>query len=163
MISNQQQQENQAVTILLVEDDTGHAELVKLNLKRGGINNEIIHFDGGQKVIDFLFQSESSEKKYLVILDINMPGVNGLQVLSKLKGNEATKNIPIIVLTTATDEKESQYCYELGCNVFITKPIDYETFCTAIQELGTFLKIASFSGSKKEVDGGEQHQYVVYY
>jgi CheY-like chemotaxis protein len=154
--------ENQAVTILLVEDDTGHARLVKLNLKRGGIHNEIIHFETGRKALDFLSQN-GSDKKYLMILDINMPGINGLQVLSRLKSSEITRNIPIIILTTATEEREAEYCYELGCNVFITKPIDYETFCNAIQELGAFLKIARFSGSQKADMGAEHNQYVVYY
>src|SRR5688500_8934107 len=130
--------ENQAVTILLVEDDTGHAELVKLNLKRGGIHNEIIHFETGQKALDFLSQ-HGSDKKYLMILDINMPGVNGLQVLSRMKSSEITRNIPIIIFTTATEEKEAEYCYELGCNVFITKPIDYESFCTTIQYMWSIL------------------------
>ncbi len=157
-----QQQENQAVTILLVEDDKGHAELVKRNLKRGGINNEILHFETGLKALDFLSQNQS-DKKYLMILDINMPGINGLQVLSRLKSSEVTRNIPIIILTTASEEREAEYCYELGCNVFITKPIDYETFCTAIQELGAFLKIAKFSGSKKADSGSDQDQYMVYY
>jgi CheY-like chemotaxis protein len=153
--------ENRNVTILLVEDDAGHAELVKLNLRRGGIENEIIHFDNGLKVLDFLTEHKSG-RKYLMILDINMPGINGLQVLSRLKSNDATRNIPIIILTTATEEREADYCYELGCNVFMTKPIDYETFCSAINELGTFLKIARLSGSKK-AGRDEQNQYVVYY
>jgi CheY-like chemotaxis protein len=154
--------ENHAVTILLVEDDAGHAELVKLNLKRGGIHNEVMHFDSGQKALDFLSQNRS-DKKYLLILDINMPGINGLQVLSRLKSSEVTRNIPIIILTTASEQREAEYCYELGCNVFITKPVDYETFCSAIQELGTFLKIAKFSGSKKSDTGTQQDQCVVYY
>jgi CheY-like chemotaxis protein len=154
--------ENEAVTILLVEDDKGHAELVKLNLKRGGIYNEIMHFETGQKSLDFLLQNKS-DKRYLMILDINMPGINGLQVLSRLKSSEVTRNIPIIILTTATEGREADYCYEMGCNVFITKPMDYETFCTAIQELGAFLKIAKFSGSKKMDTSMEQNQYVVYY
>ena len=157
-----QQLENQPVTILLVEDDSGHAELVKLNLKRGGINNDVMHFETGQKALDFLSQNQS-DKKYLIILDINMPGINGLQVLSRIKSSEITKNIPIIILTTATEEREAEYCYELGCNVFITKPVDYETFSQAIQELGAFLKVAKFSGSKKTDRGSDQDQYVVYY
>lgn len=161
-MTTKQQQENEAVTILLVEDDKGHAELVKLNLKRGGIHNEIIHFETGLKALDFLSQNKS-DKKYLMILDINMPGINGLQVLSRLKSSEVTRNIPIVILTTATEEREAEYCYELGCNVFITKPMDYETFCTAIQELGAFLKIAKFSGSKKVDSNAEQNQYLVYY
>jgi CheY-like chemotaxis protein len=160
-MTTDQQQENQAVTILLVEDDKGHAELVKRNLKRGGIHNEILHFETGLKALDFLSQN-LSDQKYLMILDINMPGINGLQVLSQLKSNEVTRNIPIIILTTASEEREAEYCYELGCNVFITKPIDYETFCTAIQELGAFLKVAKFSGSKK-AGGSKQDQYIVYY
>jgi CheY-like chemotaxis protein len=156
-----QQPENQPVTILLVEDDRGHAELVKLNLQRGGIHNEVIYFDTGQKALDFLLQNRA-DKKYLMILDINMPGINGLQVLSRLKSSEATRNIPIIILTTATDEREAEYCYELGCNVFITKPIDYETFSSAIQELGAFLKIARISGTKK-TSPADRDQYMVYY
>lgn len=160
-MTTKEQQESETVTILLVEDDEGHAELVKLNLRRGGIENEIIHFDNGLTALEFLSQNKTG-RKYLMILDINMPGINGLQVLSRIKSSDATRNIPIIILTTATEEREADYCYELGCNVFITKPIDYETFCNAIHELGAFLKIARFSGSKK-VDKADQNQFMVYY
>lgn len=160
-MKTERQPENQNVTILLVEDDEGHAELVKLNLKRGGIENEIIHFDSGVKVLEFLSEKKS-DRKYLMILDINMPGINGLQVLSRLKSSDTTRNIPIIILTTATEEREADYCYELGCNVFITKPIDYETFCSAISELGAFLKIAKLSGSK-QAGTDERNSFTVYY
>jgi CheY-like chemotaxis protein len=148
--------------ILLVEDDQGHAELVKMNLERSGIENEIMHFENGRQAVDFLLGKQSADDtKYLMILDINMPGMNGLQVLDRIKSNQMTKSIPIIVLTTASDEKEIEYCYDLGCNVFITKPLDYSSFSQAMQDLGSFLKTAKIQGVRKP--GYDQDNFVVYY
>ncbi len=137
------------VKILLVEDDEGHAELVKLNLRRSGLINEIFHYPNGNKLMDF-FADEASQmpgSKYLIILDINMPGMDGHQVLRSLRQNDLTRCIPVIMLTTAEDEREVQRCYGLGCNLYLTKPIEYDDFSLAMHELGLFIQKAKFPGS----------------
>ena len=135
-----------SVTVLLVEDDPGHAALIKKNLKRAGINNPFVHLEDGQKAVDFIFskgeyEGEARPPKLLVLLDLNMPALDGYQVLKMMKEDKATKNIPVVVLTTTQSDAEVQRCYELGCNVFITKPIEYEEFSAAIRKLGLFIEI----------------------
>ena len=135
-----------SVTILLVEDDKGHARLIEKNLQRVGIHNPIIHLDDGQKALDFLFcRAEYKDKALptplIVLLDLNMPILDGYQVIKQMKANPLTHRIPVIVLTTTGNAGEVQFCYELGCNVFIKKPIEYHGFCEAIRKLGMFLDI----------------------
>ena len=136
------------VKILLVEDEEAHAELTKMNLARSGLTNEIIHFSNGLKVVEFLFKDNPGNEadKYLMILDINMPGLDGRQVLQRIKRDSRTCTVPVIMLTTAGDEKEIERCYALGCNLYITKPMDYENFCTAVHQLGLFIQNAKFPG-----------------
>ena len=140
------------IKILLVEDDDGHAELIKRNLQSSGVDNDIFHFNDGHTIINFLQSPESadSDDKYLIILDLNMPTLDGFEVLRRVKAEEVTKNIPIIILTTTNDSGSIEHCYELGCNVFITKPVNYQAFSRAIQELGMFLKVANVRGSRKQ-------------
>ena len=135
-----------SVTILLVEDDKGHARLIEKNLRRVGIHNPIIHLDDGQKAVDFLFcRAEYKDKSLptplIVLLDLNMPILDGYQVIKQMKTNPLTHRIPVIVLTTTGNAGEVQLCYELGCNVFIKKPVEYHEFCEAIRKLGMFLEI----------------------
>ena len=135
-----------SITILLVEDDKGHARLIEKNLRRVGIHNPIIHLDDGQKALDFLFCREEYKEKalptpLLVLLDLNMPILDGHQVIKQMKANPSTHRIPVIVLTTTGNASEVQLCYELGCNVFIKKPVEYPEFCEAIGKLGMFLDI----------------------
>ena len=135
-----------SVTILLVEDDKGHARLIEKNLRRVGIHNPIIHLDDGQKAVDFLFcRAEYKDKSLptplIVLLDLNMPILDGYQVIKQMKTNPLTHRIPVIVLTTTGNAGEVQLCYELGCNVFIKKPVEYHEFCEAIGKLGMFLEI----------------------
>ena len=135
-----------SVTILLVEDDKGHARLIEKNLRRVGIHNPIIHLDDGQKALDFLFRrAEYKDKAFptplIVLLDLNMPILDGYQVIKQMKANPLTHRIPVIVLTTTGNAGEVQFCYELGCNVFIKKPVEYHEFCEAIRKLGMFLDI----------------------
>lgn len=134
------------VTILLVEDDLGHARLIEKNLRRARVGNPIITFNDGQLVLDYLF----SQGKYsgsvpsqplLMLLDLNLPVLDGYQVLKQLKRSQATKRIPVIVLTTTDNQNEVFRCYELGCNVYITKPVEYRHFSEAIQKLGFFLSV----------------------
>jgi CheY-like chemotaxis protein len=138
------------VVILLVEDDPGHARLIEKNLRRSNFVNEIVKLTDGQSTLDYLFGNGSAHcappSQVLVLLDLNMPGVSGYQVLERLRANERTRHIPVIVLTTTDDAAEIRRCYELGCNVYITKPVDYEQFSEAIRRLGLFLTIVRMPG-----------------
>lgn len=135
--------------ILLVDDDPGHAELVTINLQRSGLEHAIVHFENGQDVIDYLFSDATDHvsNRYLILLDINMPGLDGHQVLGRLKQDKRTCSIPVIMLTTAEDEYEIDRCYALGCNFYLTKPMEYDALCNAIKELGMFIQKARFPGS----------------
>ncbi len=134
------------VTILIAEDDQGHAQLIIKNLKRAGITNEIIHFFDGQQVIDFLFRlGEGQHRKdgstYLLLCDIRMPKLDGVKVLEKLKNDSILKKMPVIMITTTDEPREIERCHALGCNSYITKPVEYEGFVNAIRQLGLFLTI----------------------
>jgi len=138
----------QDVTILLVEDDPGHTRLIEKNLRRANIKNEITFATNGQEALDYLFcEGEYANNKHashlLVLLDLNMPVLDGYQVLERMKKDERTKRIPVVILTTTDDSREVARCYELGCNVYISKPVDYEQFCEAIRKLGLFLLVAT--------------------
>jgi CheY-like chemotaxis protein len=134
------------VIILIAEDDEGHASLLRKNLKRAGIDNEIMHFQNGEEVLNFLFNEDANEgripdKPYLLLLDIRMPKVDGIEVLRKIKQSPKLKKMPVIMVTTTDDPKEVVTCHELGCNNYIAKPIDYDKFVEAIKQLGMFLKV----------------------
>jgi CheY-like chemotaxis protein len=136
----------QPVIILLVEDDPGHALLIEKNLRRGGISNEITVLDTGQKAVDYLFKEGAYEEAPhalppLILLDLNLPVLDGYQVLKRIKHDERTRRIPVIVLTTTDNPHEVSRCYDLGCNVYITKPVEYGQFSDAIRTLGLFLSI----------------------
>ena len=138
----------QEVTILLVEDDPGHARLIEKNLRRSNITNEIITVSDGQQAIDYLFgegryMSAQHPSPMLVLLDLNLPVLDGYQVLQRMKGDERTRHIPVVILTTTDDAREVARCYELGCNVYVTKPVEYEQFSEAIRKLGLFLAVVT--------------------
>jgi CheY-like chemotaxis protein len=131
------------LVILLVEDDPGHATLIRRNLRRAGVVNEVVWAKDGQEALDYVRR----EDKHLggggclvILLDINMPKVDGLEVLRQLKANEKTKQIPVMMLTTTDDPREIERCYELGCSVYVTKPVEYEKFREAVRQLGLFLQ-----------------------
>jgi CheY-like chemotaxis protein len=136
----------QEVTILLVEDDPGHARLIEKNLRRSNVANDIVTLGDGQQAIDYLYGSGKYETaRYtlplLILLDLNMPVLDGYQVLERIKADDRTRRIPVIVLTTTDDAREVARCYQLGCNVYVTKPVDYQQFSEAIQKLGLFLSV----------------------
>ena len=134
------------IQILLAEDDEGHASLIKRNLQRIGIINQVIHVRDGQEVLDFLdcknnFTSRKPIHPLLLLLDINMPRVSGVDVLRHVKADPRTAKLPVIMLTTTDDPREVARCYELGCSSYVTKPVQYEAFVDALQRLGMFLAI----------------------
>ncbi len=134
------------VTILLVEDDPGHARLIEKNLRRAKVGNKIITFDDGQMVLDYLFSrgkylGNDPAQALLMLLDLNLPVLDGYQVLKQIKMDDTTSRIPVIVLTTTDNQYEVFQCYQLGCNIYITKPVEYQRFSEAIQKLGLFLTV----------------------
>jgi CheY-like chemotaxis protein len=134
------------LTIVLAEDDDGHASLIHRNLQRAGLDNGFIRVKDGQEALDLIFNRGEFAGKLmaenpLLLLDINMPRVDGIEVLRILKSDPATNPIPIIMLTTTDDPREVERCYQLGCNVYVTKPVDYEDFINAIKQLGLFLQV----------------------
>jgi CheY-like chemotaxis protein len=137
----------QMVTILVVEDDPGHARLIERNLRYSNIANEIVKLNDGRRALDYLFgegEYEGSERpsSLLVLLDLNLPVLDGFQVLERMKSDDRTRHIPVIMVTSSDDTQDVSKCYELGCNVFLTKPlVDYEQFADAIRKLGLFLSV----------------------
>ncbi|HBY94547.1 MAG: response regulator [Ardenticatenaceae bacterium] len=136
------------VAILLVEDDPGHARLIVKNLRRANITNDIVTVEDGQEAVDYLFaEGEHAGTKrrspMLVLLDLNLPVLDGYQVLKRMKADERTRRIPVIILTTTDDTREVARCYDLGCNVYITKPVDYQQFSEAIRKIGLFLSVVT--------------------
>jgi len=134
------------VTLILAEDEPGHAKLTEKNLRRAGFINPIQWCDNGRKTLDFIlgsgdFEGQPHITNVVLLLDLNMPIVDGYQVLEHIKSNPATRHIPIIILTTTGDSREVRRCYNLGCNIYITKPVDYVEFSQAIKELGLFLSV----------------------
>ncbi len=131
-------------SIVLIEDDPGHASLIKRNLKRVGVQNTIEHIDSGRAALDYFFGPEQPDRPYdkmVTLLDLNLPDIDGYEILRNLKANEATKRMPVIVLTTTDAPRDIDRCYALGCNVFMTKPIGYDEFSEAIRKLGLMMTI----------------------
>ena len=138
--------EVQPLLILLAEDDDGHALLIQRNLERAGIANEIVRVSDGQEALDFVHcqgrhAKRNADTPLLLVLDINMPRLDGIEVLRQVKADESTTHIPVIMLTTTDDPREVQRCYEMGCNVYVTKPVDYDAFVDAVRRLGMLLQI----------------------
>ena len=134
------------VIVIIVEDDEGHAVLIEKNLRRSGIINQIIHFRDGEEVLDFLFQKDDKSQRekgnaYLLLLDIRMPKIDGIEVLRQIKKDEELCKIPVVMLTTTDDPREVEKCHSLGCSNYITKPVNYTKLVEAIRRLGFFLMV----------------------
>lgn len=133
------------VVIVMIEDDLGHARLIEKNIRRAGVNNEIVSFTTGQEGLDFLFGGSSKisphNRQLLVLLDLNLPDMSGISILERIKTDAHLKRTPVIVLTTTDDEEEINRCYDSGANAYVTKPLNYDGFARAIQQLGLFISI----------------------
>lgn len=134
------------LTILIAEDDDGHAELIMEGLKESGVCNHMIRFADGEQTWDFISGKNEnlgfdSSQTYLLLLDINMPKMDGLEVLQRIKDDENLKSLPVIMLTTTDDPREVEKCYALGCNIYITKPVDFLKFSETLKRLGLFIQV----------------------
>jgi CheY-like chemotaxis protein len=134
------------VTIVMIEDDEGHARLIERNIRRSGVHNEIVPFSNGTDAVKYLFGSDGTGinhkgRALLILLDLNLPDMTGIEILKQIKDNKYLKTTPVVVLTTTDDSHEIKRCYELGCNVYITKPVNYESFANAIRQLGLFFSV----------------------
>src|SRR5262249_54309599 len=130
---------------LLAEDDDGHATLIRRNLQRARLNAELVRVRNGQELLDRLAEflaRGSREIELLVLLDISMPKVNGIEVLQRLKSNSAMSSIPVYMLTTTDNPAEVKRCFDLGCNAYMMKPVAYDAFTTAIERLCAFLEVS---------------------
>ena len=135
---------HQPVSIVMIEDDEGHARLIEKNIRRAGISNHITHFADGTSALDYLFNHSNGPAHNgpaLILLDLNLPDMSGTEILTRIKSEGPIRRTPVVVLTTTDDKVEIQRCYDLGCNVYITKPVNYESFADAIRQLGLFLSV----------------------
>ena len=127
--------------ILIVEDSPEDYEATIRAFKKSGLLNPVYRCEDGDDALDFLFRrgkyagSEKTPRPGIILLDLNLPGTDGREVLAEIKKDKALRSIPVIVLTTSTDERDIQHCYEYGANSFISKPVDLPGFFKAIQKL----------------------------
>jgi len=134
------------LTILLAEDDDGHAELVLGSLREAGVKNPMRRFRDGQELMGFLEEllcggGFPASRPYVLLLDIRMPRMDGLEVLRRVKEDPEMRTLPVIMLTTTDDPREVEECYRLGCNGYIVKPVGYEPFSETLHRLGLFLSV----------------------
>ena len=135
---------SQPLDVLLVEDDDGHATLVRRNLKRAGIATDPVHLHDGQEVLDYVYRrapwtNRSPHHALAMILDLNMPRLGGFEVLRRLKGDQQVSRIPVFVLTTTDNPSEIERCYTLGAAACLVKPVDYGAFGEMVHRLAAFL------------------------
>ncbi len=137
------------INVLIAEDDDGHALLIQEHLEDAGVHNPIRRFRDGAEAWDFLAgegvgpqrAKRDSEKAYLLLLDIRMPRMDGVEVLRRIKAHAELHALPVIMLTTTDDPREVAECYALGCNSYVTKPVNFADFSEVIKRLGLFISV----------------------
>lgn len=130
---------NHCVEVLLIDDNMEDAELTRRELKKHNMANHIVHLKNGKEALDFIFAVENlNNPPKVVLLDIQMPKINGIQVLQKIKGDTRTRSLPVVMLTSSKESPDITTCYNLGANSYIVKPVNFEGFATAIRSLGFY-------------------------
>ena len=136
--------ELQAVEILLVEDNSRDAELTIRALKRKNLANNLYHVEDGVEALDFLFgrgkysSRDMNEPPKVVLLDLKLPRINGLEVLSALKADERTRTIPVVIITSSAEDPDVKKAYELGANSYVIKPVQFDSFMEAMVKIGIY-------------------------
>jgi two-component system, response regulator len=126
------------IEILLVEDNPDDADLAIRALKKRNLANNLLHLEDGAEALDFIFSSEGLNTPKLILLDLKMPKVSGIQVLQAIKSDLRTKGIPVVVLTSSKEDPDIKECYSLGVNSYIVKPVEFDKFLDAVSELGLY-------------------------
>jgi two-component system response regulator len=134
---------NTIVEILLIEDNPDDAGLTIRALKKNNLANHLLHLRDGEEALSYLYGPNSGALPKLILLDLKMPKIDGLEVLRRLKGDEEKKIIPIVILTSSKEEQDIIKSYQLGVNAYIVKPVDFDSFMKAVTELGFFWLISN--------------------
>ncbi len=138
---------NKELTILLAEDDDGHATLIERNLSRAGLQSRVVRARDGSEALEFFAFLTRSERgqhgRLVVLLDIRMPQIDGIEVLRRMKTEEPNSIVPVYMLTTSDDPREVEQCFLLGCNAYLVKPIPYDALVEAIKRLVHFLQVTT--------------------
>ena len=135
---------NGEIEILLVEDNMGDAELTMRALKKDNLTNKLVHVKNGAEALDYIFAEGTychrNEKNLpqIIVLDLKMPKVNGIEVLQKIKADERTRKIPVIILTSSKEDPDIDKCYSLGANSYVVKPVEFGKFVKAVNDLGLY-------------------------
>ncbi len=129
---------NLAVEVLLIEDNPDDAELTIRVLKKHNLANNLVHLQDGEEALEFLFAEGNNNIPKLILLDLKMPKVDGIEVLRKLKNNEQKKIIPVVILTSSKEERDIIESYHLGVNAYVVKPVEFDKFVEAVAKLGLF-------------------------
>lgn len=136
--------ENTEIEILLIEDNLSDAEMTTRALRKSNIANKIIHLEDGFEAIEFIFGTGEYANRNIsnipkvILLDLKMPRMDGIEVLMRIKGDERTKKIPVVVLTSSKEDPDIQTCYNLGVNAYVVKPVEIKSFYKAVSDLGLF-------------------------
>lgn len=134
--------------ILLVEDNPKDLELTLLALERSNLANEVVTVRDGKEALDYLFRRGAYADRQqgnpaVVLLDLKLPKVDGIQVLDRIKAEPSLQAVPVVMLTTSREEKDLLQCYQLGVNAYVVKPVAFKDFIEAIQELGVFWAVVN--------------------
>lgn len=139
-----------APEILLVEDNMADAEMTIRALKKVNLANQLLHLQDGEEALNFIFKrgpyaNKAEGHPKVIMLDIKMPKVDGIEVLRQLKANEETRRIPVIIMTSSAEEQDIITSYDLGVNSYVVKPVDFQSFATAVSQLGLYWLITNQS------------------
>lgn len=135
---------NNEVEILLVEDNPNDAELTLRALRKNNLANSVVHAKDGAEALEFIFgangngEREVENKPKVILLDLKLPRVDGIEVLTRLKTDARTKTIPVVVMTSSREDSDLARCYDLGANSYIVKPVEFESFVRAVSEMGFY-------------------------
>lgn len=130
--------DDRQIEILLIEDNIDDAELTIRALKKRNLANRLLHISDGEEALNYLFDPNNNTYPKLILLDLKMPKVDGIQILKRLKGDQKRRIIPVVMLTSSKEERDIVETYNLGVNAYIVKPVQFDKFIEAVDQLGLF-------------------------